>query len=980
MKTKSPLHCIDRLLAVLAAIFALCHAPQAKAQTNLVTWGLNGTTNQTSVETSSVATGIVASSLSQGAGVNNASLGNAINGTNWTQTSQAAAFDADKYFEFTIAPEANYVLTFSSLNANLRRSNTGPADAAWVYSLDDYDSNLASTNAVSTGANGANLAVSLSDTNITQAVTFRLTAWGASAAGGTFGIRATNTGANPTLNGTATLRSAASLVWDGGRGSGSWTAYNATNANQANWGGNNTPLNGDTLVFAGTAQTNTTNTVTSLLANAIVFSNTAGTFAISGNALTVSNGITNLSASAQVFSNQVTLGAAQAFNASAGSLSFAGNVVNAGNALTVAGSADTLISGALSGSGDLSKTDTGTLTLAGNNNSFNGGTTVTGGSVVAANNNALGSGAVAMNNGSVVVQSGISIGNNVVIGFRPVENYYSQNFNDIGSGLPTGWTVRTGATASTLGSAESFDTAATSWGDGAGRFKNFASATGLTANASTADQAASTDRALGIRQSGTFGDPGASFNYSFSTIGETIESISLDLMMLSVQERSTTWSIQYGLGADPSSFVTLGTWADPGTFGTTPLTLTGFGTALDNQASVFLRIVALSVTTSSGTRDSMAIDNFVIRNFGAIGTGTLGISEAGTATLSGNVEVNSTGIFTAAENGHASFSGIVSGQGSVAKTGVGTVTLSGNNTFSGGTTLSEGILRLTSAMAAGTGTITQTSGASTLVVDTDATIANSMSVYNVAFLQGATLSGAVTVNNATFDVAESETSTISGVIDGSAGVTKTGLGQLTLTGQNTYTGATAVNAGVLELASSTGGAAGATSAVSVASGATLLISASNQVNDSAAVTLSGGTITRGSGVSEVFGNLNLTVASFLDFGTGATGTLGFGTYETPSSLLTVQNFFEGNVVTFGSNLTGSINNESLFSFDNAFTSNWDGSTFTITAIPEPSTYAAAAGLIGLMLWPSRRRLLRDAKKILGFTPPMRDRLAARSRA
>ena len=29
---------------------------------------------------------------------------------------------------------------------------------------------------------------------------------------------------------------------------------------------------------------------------------------------------------------------------------------------------------------------------------------------------------------------------------------------------------------------------------------------------------------------------------------------------------------------------------------------------------------------------------------------------------------------------------------------------------------------------------------------------------------------------------------------------------------------------------------------------------------------------------------------------------------------------------------------------------------TITAIPEPSTYVAAIGLLALMLWPSRRRL------------------------
>jgi hypothetical protein len=148
------------------------------------------------------------------------------------------------------------------------------------------------------------------------------------------------------------------------------------------------------------------------------------------------------------------------------------------------------------------------------------------------------------------------------------------------------------------------------------------------------------------------------------------------------------------------------------------------------------------------------------------------------------------------------------------------------------------------------------------------------------------------------------------------------------------------------------------------------------VNNSSAVTLSGGTIQRGSGVSEVFGNLNLTTGSFLDFGTGSTGTLSFGTY-TPSALLTVDNFFQGNVLTFRSDLSGSINNTNSFRFDNAFTSSWDSgsTTFTITAIPEPSTYLAAAGLLAVLMWPSRRRLLKDAKSVLGLRPPMRDRLS-----
>jgi len=217
-------------------------------------------------------------------------------------------------------------------------------------------------------------------------------------------------------------------------------------------------------------------------------------------------------------------------------------------------------------------------------------------------------------------------------------------------------------------------------------------------------------------------------------------------------------------------------------------------------------------------------------------------------------------------------------------------------------------------------------------------------------------------------VVENETSTISGVIDGTAGVNKTGLGQLTLTGANTYTGATVLNAGILELASTSGAAAGTTSSVSVAGSATLLISQSNQVNPAAAVTLSGGTIQRGSGVSEQFGALTVSDSSTLNFGSGDSGNLTFGTY-TPSSLLTVNNFFGGNTLVFGSDLTGSIavgtyNTTSFTSGDGFFTINstsggfttsLTGSTFTITAIPEPSAYLAAAGLLGLLLCCSRRR-------------------------
>lgn len=198
---------------------------------------------------------------------------------------------------------------------------------------------------------------------------------------------------------------------------------------------------------------------------------------------------------------------------------------------------------------------------------------------------------------------------------------YSQNFNTIESGLPTAWSLSINASATTVGTpGATFVSAKTTWGDGAGNFRNVASAAGLLSTATQAQQDASTNRALGLRQSGSFGDPGAAFNLNFGTVGATVTSLSLDLMMLSVQTRSTPFAIQYGIGTNPASFTTLGTYNDPGLFGTTTLTYTplDFGTSLNGQSSIFFRVVALSGSTGSGSRDTIAIDNFTLQGFGSV--------------------------------------------------------------------------------------------------------------------------------------------------------------------------------------------------------------------------------------------------------------------------------------------------------------------------------------------------------------------------
>lgn len=190
-------------------------------------------------------------------------------------------------------------------------------------------------------------------------------------------------------------------------------------------------------------------------------------------------------------------------------------------------------------------------------------------------------------------------------------NYY-QDFDGIEAGLPSGWTVRTGATASSRGIAATFvSTKGTNrWSTTTGAFSNMASSEGLPSNATNTAQDNSTDRAIAIRQTGSFGDPGASFELAIlNTVGMSNFSVSIKHLMLSVQGKSTTWSIQYSTNGG-TVWVTAGEFPDPGTFGSTP-SYYSLGSALDGlNTTVYIRIAALTVSVGSNFRDTYGIDDF----------------------------------------------------------------------------------------------------------------------------------------------------------------------------------------------------------------------------------------------------------------------------------------------------------------------------------------------------------------------------------
>ena len=190
---------------------------------------------------------------------------------------------------------------------------------------------------------------------------------------------------------------------------------------------------------------------------------------------------------------------------------------------------------------------------------------------------------------------------------------YSQTFDNVSAGLPAGWAVFTNATSTTLGSPASFTTTATSWATSTGSFRNTASADGLSSSGTVAQQNGSSDRALGVRQTGSFGDPGAAFAVQVeNTTGLQDFKLSLKLQSLDASSpRRTTWAIQYGLGSSPTTFYTVATQDIGGsTFSNTTINY-DFGLYLDNITQpVWIRVVTLTASANSGNRPTTGLDDF----------------------------------------------------------------------------------------------------------------------------------------------------------------------------------------------------------------------------------------------------------------------------------------------------------------------------------------------------------------------------------
>ncbi|WP_412050891.1 autotransporter domain-containing protein [Hoeflea sp. Naph1] len=267
------------------------------------------------------------------------------------------------------------------------------------------------------------------------------------------------------------------------------------------------------------------------------------------------------------------------------------------------------------------------------------------------------------------------------------------------------------------------------------------------------------------------------------------------------------------------------------------------GNVTNNSALIFNRSDALSYTgdisgTGSLTKAGAGTLTLTGANSHTGGTtisgGTLQVGNGGTSgSLTGNVTNNSALIFNRSDA--LSYTGDISGAGSLTKAGAGTLTLTGANSHTGGTTISAGTLQIgdggtsgsltgnivnNSALIfkrsdalsytgdiSGTGSLTKSgTGTLTLTGANSHTGGTTISGGTLQIGNGGTvgsLSGNIT-NNSALVFNRSDALSYTGDISGAGSLTKAGAGTLTLSGANTHTGGTTVSGGKLVVNGSTG--------------------------------------------------------------------------------------------------------------------------------------------------------------------------------
>lgn len=469
--------------------------------------------------------------------------------------------------------------------------------------------------------------------------------------------------------------------------------------------------------------------------------------------------------------------------------------------------ASTTYSGALSGTGSLTKVGTGSLTLSGSTG-HTGGTTVSAGSLV---------GTTASLRGPIV--------NNA-----SVEYSQATDGSTAGGMTGTGAIVKSGGGAVTLSGTTNLSGAITV---NAGRLviaNNAVGSSGVLTLANTAgaalEVAAGSVSVSRLTGGGTTGG-----NIALGS------GVTLTVREASIDRAQTFGGVISGSGG---------------------LTMSGVGALrLQNQQTY-----TGPTTVSSGVLVASIIVNNSLSGSSAVTLAPsasidisnrpqtmAGLSGSGGTIYSFTGDGGSGGVLTlaVAPGSSPSFAGTLGGGSAgfaIVKTGLGTQTLSGNNTYSGGTAIDGGVLAVGSAGALGSaGTISF--GGGTLRYSS-----GNATDYSGRFSTAAGQAYAIDTNGRTVTYATALTSA-------GGSLTKSGSGTLTLGGGSTFSGGVAVNAGTL--ATNAANRLPTSGTVAIAQGAALSLGGNQSlaaISGSGAIQLGANTLTTGSATSTFAGSIS----------------------------------------------------------------------------------------------------------------------------
>ncbi|ENP33915.1 autotransporter-associated beta strand [Brucella abortus 65/110] len=307
--------------------------------------------------------------------------------------------------------------------------------------------------------------------------------------------------------------------------------------------------------------------------------------------------------------------------------------------------------------------------------------------------------------------------------------------------------------------------------------------------------------------------------------------------------------------------------------GTGSLTKNGAGTLTLSGANSYTGATTVSAGILTLTGDNTGGGTTTVDARAELHIGTGGAS----GSLAGNI-VND-GALVVDRSGVIGLSGVISGAGGLMKSGTGTVTLSGVNTYTGGTTLTAGTLA-----AASDNNLGGASGGLTFNGGTLQVMGTSWTSTNRAV--------SLQAGGGTFDIEDAANNfAVTQGVAGAGGLTKSGSGTLTLSGANSYTGATTVSAGTLVVANdNTGGGTttvdagavlqigtGGTSgnlAGDIANNGALVVNRSDALNLANAISGAGSLMKSGAGTLTLSGANSYTGATTVSAGTLTQGAAG----------------------------------------------------------------------------------------------------------